>query len=175
MITAVPPVRDAASPLSAVGPETKRDTAYRRLTMLFDKLLTQAILGTASDAIIASDQDGVIHFWNQGAERIFGYASSEAVGQSLDIIVPPDFRQRHWDGYRRVMQTGESHYSRGDLLSVPAIRKDGTRISVEFSIVPLKNHEGRVDGMAAIMRDVTKRHDEMRALKAQLARTGTAP
>ena len=57
--------------------------------MVFDKLLTQAILGTASDAIIASDQDGVIHFWNQGAERIFGYAASEAVGQSLDIIVPP--------------------------------------------------------------------------------------
>jgi PAS domain S-box-containing protein len=143
--------------------------------MVFDKLLTRAILDTASDAIIASDQDGVIHFWNQGAERIFGYAASEAVGQSLDIIVPPDFRQRHWDGYRRVMQTGESHFDRGDLLSVPANRKDGTRISVEFSIVPLKNHEGRVDGMAAIMRDVTKRQEEMRALKAQLARTGTAP
>jgi PAS domain S-box-containing protein len=143
--------------------------------MVFDKLLTQAILGTGSEAIIASDQDGVIHFWNPGAERIFGYAVSEAVGQSLDIIVPPDFRQRHWEGYRRVMQTGESRYDRGDLLSVPAIRKDGTRISVEFSIVPLKNHEGRVDGMAAIMRDVTKHHDEMRALKAQLTRTGTAP
>lgn len=55
------------------------------------------------------------------------------------------------------------------------MRKDGTRISVEFSIVPLMNHEGRVDGMAAIMRDVTKRHDEIRALKAQLARTATAP
>ncbi|MFM0472041.1 PAS domain-containing protein [Paraburkholderia strydomiana] len=143
--------------------------------MVFDKLLTQAILGTGSEAIIASDQDGVIHFWNPGAERIFGYTASEAVGQSLDIIVPPDFRQRHWDGYRRVMQTGVSHYDRGDLLTVPAIRKDGTRISVEFSIVPLKNHEGRVDGMAAIMRDVTKRHDEMRVLKAQLAGTGTAP
>lgn len=143
--------------------------------MVFDKLLTQAILGTGSEAIIASDQDGVIHFWNQGAERIFGYAPSEAVGQSLDIIVPPDFRERHWDGYHRVMQTGESHYDRGDLLSVRAIRKDGTRIWVEFSIVPLKNHDGRVDGMAAIMRDVTKQHDEMRELKALLARTGTAP
>lgn len=143
--------------------------------MVFDKILTQAILGTASEAIIATDQDGVIHFWNHGAERIFGYASSEAVGESLDIIIPEPLRQRHWDGYRRVMQTGESHYGRGDLLSVPAIRKDGTRISVEFSIVPLKNHEGRVDGMAAIMRDVTKRFDEMRALKAELAATRPAP
>lgn len=143
--------------------------------MIFDKILTRAILGTGSEAIIASDQDGVIHFWNQGAERIFGYAASEAVGQSLDLIIPPELRQRHWDGYRRVMQTGESQYGRGDLLLVPAIRKDGKRISVEFSIVPLKNHEGRVDGMAAIMRDVTKRHDEMSALKAQVARTGAAP
>jgi PAS domain S-box-containing protein len=81
-------------------------------------------------------------------------------------IVPPDFRQRHWDGYRRVMQTGVSHYDRGDQLTVRAMRKDGTRIAVEFSIVPLKNHEGRVDGMAAILRDVTKRHEEMRVLKA---------
>ncbi len=143
--------------------------------MIFDKILTRAILGTGSEAIIASDQDGVIHFWNQGAERIFGYAASEAVGQSLNLIIPPELRQRHWDGYRRVMQTGESQYGRGDLLLVPAIRKDGKRISVEFSIVPLKNHEGRVDGMAAIMRDVTKRHDEMSALKAQVARTGAAP
>ncbi|MFL9943240.1 PAS domain-containing protein [Paraburkholderia graminis] len=143
--------------------------------MIFDKILTRAILGTGSEAIIASDQDGVIHFWNQGAERIFGYAASEAVGQSLDLIIPPELRQRHWDGYRRVMQTGESQYGRSDLLLVPAIRKDGKRISVEFSIVPLKNHEGRVDGMAAIMRDVTKRHDEMSALKAQVARTGAAP
>lgn len=143
--------------------------------MVFDKILTEAILGTASEAIIATDQDGAIHFWNQGAERIFGYASSEAVGESLDIIIPPDLRQRHWAGYRRVMQTGESHYGRGDLLLVPAIRKDGARISIEFSIVPLKNHDGRVDGMAAIMRDVTKRYDEMRTLKAQLARTGLAP
>jgi PAS domain S-box-containing protein len=143
--------------------------------MVFDKILTEAILSTTSDAIIASDQNGVIHFWNPGAERIFGYTANEAVGQSLDIIVPLEFRQRHWDGYRRVMQTGESHYSRGDLLSVPAIRKDGERISVEFSIVPLKNHEGRVDGMAAIMRDVTKRFNEMHALKVQLAKSGVAP
>ncbi|BFG79963.1 PAS domain S-box protein [Paraburkholderia terrae] len=143
--------------------------------MVFDRVLTQAILSTTSDAIIASDQDGVIHFWNQGAERIFGYTPSEAVGQSLDIIIPLDFRRRHWDGYQRVMQTGESHYTRGDLLSVPAIRKDGERISVEFSIVPLKNHEGRVDGMAAIMRDVTKRFNEMHALKAQIARAGGVP
>jgi PAS domain S-box-containing protein len=127
--------------------------------MVFDKLLTRAILDTASDAIIASDQDGVIHFWNQGAERIFGYAASEAVGQSLDIIVPPDFRQRHWDGYRRVMQTGESHFDRGDLLSVPANRKDGTRISVEFSIVPLKNHEGRWHGGHHAGRDEAPRRD----------------
>jgi len=142
--------------------------------MIFDTILTKAILGTTSDAIIAADADGAIHFWNQGAERIFGYTSDEAVGESLDIIVPEHLRERHWAGYRRVMQSGESHYGRGDLLSVPAIRKDGAHISVEFSIIPLKNHEGRVDGMAAIMRDVTNRVEELRWLKAQLVKTRDA-
>ena len=143
--------------------------------MIFDRKLTKAILGTSSDAIIASDADGLIHFWNRGAERIFGYTSGEAVGESLDIIIPEHLRQRHWDGYRRVMQSGETHYGRGDLLLVPAVRKDGTQISVEFSIVPLKDHEGHVDGMAAIMRDVTKRVKEIHSLTARLKKAGTQP
>ncbi|MBB5503315.1 PAS domain S-box protein [Paraburkholderia sp. MM5384-R2] len=145
------------------------------MTMIFDSKLTKAILSTTSDAIIASDAEGLIHFWNHGAERIFGYTISEAVGNSLNITVPEHLRQRHWDGYRRVMQTGESRYGRGDLLTVPAKRKDGTCISVEFSIVPLMDSEGHVDGMAAIMRDVTKRLEEVHALKARLAGTVSPP
>jgi PAS domain S-box-containing protein len=143
--------------------------------MIFDRELTRAILDTPSEAIIATDANGVIHFWNRGAERIFGYASGEAVGEPLDIIIPEHLRKRHWDGYRRVMQAGESHYGRGDVLSVRAIRKDRTPISVEFSIVLLKDADGHVDGMAAILRDVTKLYDEMRALMARMHAAGALP
>ena len=131
--------------------------------------LADAILSTVSDAIVAADEDGVVRFWNPGAERIFGYASAEAVGQTLDIIIPERQRARHWAGYRQVMATGESRYGRGDVLAVPGVRKDGTRFSLEFTIVPLRDETGRMAGMAAIMRDVTARFEEMRAMRQQLA------
>jgi PAS domain S-box-containing protein len=132
-------------------------------------LLADAVLSTRSDAIVAADRDGVIRFWNPGAERIFGHAASEAIGRSLDLIIPERLRQRHWDGYRRVMQTGSSRYGEHDVLSVPALRKDGKTISVEFSIVPLKNESGQMLGLAALMRDVTARFDEMRQLRRTLS------
>ena len=131
--------------------------------------LADAVLSTVSDAIVAADKDGIIRFWNPGAERIFGYASSEAVGQSLDIIIPEGQRQRHWHGYRQVMATGESRYGRGDILAVPATRKDGRRISVEFTIVAVRDESGAMAGMLAIMRDVTARFEELRALRQKLA------
>jgi PAS domain S-box-containing protein len=133
------------------------------------RALAAAILSTPSDAIVAADKDGTIFFWNPGAERIFGYASAEAVGRSLDIIIPERLRQRHWDGYRRVMAGGQSRYGHGDLLSVPAVRRDGTGLSVEFTIVPLHDETGTLTGMAAIMRDVTRRFEETRELKRRLA------
>ncbi len=136
--------------------------------MSFSALLAEALLATRSDAIIAADQDGIIRFWNPGAERLFGYSSDEATGRSLDLVIPERLRQRHWDGYRRVIATGNSRYGADDLLSVPALRKDGVTISVEFTIVPLLS-EGRVIGLAAIMRDVSKQFEEMRALKSKLA------
>jgi PAS domain S-box-containing protein len=126
--------------------------------------LGNAVLFTQSDAIIAADRDGVIHFWNPGAERIFGYSRDEAVGRSLDIIIPERLRQRHWSGYHATMQTGQSRYGTGDLLSVPAMRKDGNTISVEFTIVLLKSGAA-IEGIAAIMRDVTPRFEEMRRLR----------
>jgi len=73
---------------------------------------------------------------------------------SLFRIIPE--RQRHWDGYSLVTQTGQSRYGEGNVLSVPALRKDGTTISVEFTIAPLRNEAGRLFGMAAILRDVGK-------------------
>jgi PAS domain S-box-containing protein len=137
--------------------------------MSYFDLLASAVLATASDAIIAADKDNIVRFWNPGAERIFGYTQEEAIGQSLDIIIPERLRKRHWDGYRRVMASGESRYGHGDILAVPGVKKDGTAISIEFTIVPLTGEGGRLNGVAAIMRDVTEKFSEVSALKKKLA------
>ena len=130
--------------------------------------LGEAILSAKSDAIVAADKTGAIVFWNPGAERIFGYANADAVGRSLDIIIPARLRKRHWDGYHRVMKSGESRYGHGDILAVPAIKKNGMGLSIEFSIVSLRNETSELVGLIAIIRDVTKRFDEIRALKQKL-------
>ena len=141
--------------------------------MPFARIVADAILAASADAVIASDSDGTIRVWNPGAERIFGYTEAEALGQSLDIITPERLRARHWDGYRKTMATGESRYGEGALLSVPGIRKDGQSISLEFTSVPLRDEQGRMTGVVAVMRDVTVRFAEMKALRQQLAnRTG---
>jgi len=120
----------------------------------------------APDGILAVDRDGVIRFWNGACSRIFGYLAAEAVGRSLDIIIPERLRVRHWHGFAETMRTGVTRYGAGELLSVPAVRKDQTRISVEFSIVPFRGDDGTMAGVGAIMRDVTKRFEEMKALRA---------
>jgi PAS domain S-box-containing protein len=138
-----------------------------------------AVVRSATDAIVATDRDGIIQVWNAGAERIFGFQTGEAVGRSLDLIIPERLRARHWEGFRTVIETGKSRYGDGDLLSVPGLRKDGRQVSVEFTIVPLSDAHGTMTGMVAVMRDVTKRFDEVKALRRELARaagrTGAAP
>ncbi|MEX2374464.1 MAG: PAS domain S-box protein [Dehalococcoidia bacterium] len=115
------------------------------------RLVAEAILAAAADAVVATDRDGIIRVWSPGAERIFGYSALEAVGQSLDLIIPERLRARHWEGYRRVMETGVSRYGAGDLLAVPGVRKDGQQISLEFTIVPVMDDTGQVAAMAAVI------------------------
>ena len=143
--------------------------------LISPSVLADAVLHTSSDAIVASDKDGIIQFWNAGAERIFGYTSGDAMGKSLDIIIPERLRARHWQGYRQVMATGESRYGHGDVLAVPGIRKDGTGVSLEFTIVPVRDGTSRMIGMVAIMRDVTARFEEMRALRQKIASASKLP
>jgi PAS domain S-box-containing protein len=133
------------------------------------EVLARALLAASGDAIIATDRDGVIRFWNRGAARIFQYREDEALGQNLDLIIPERLRARHWAGYRTFMATGRSRYGDGDLLAVPGVRKDGTRLSLEFTIVALKGADGAIEGVAALMRDVTARFEETRELRRKLA------
>jgi PAS domain S-box-containing protein len=136
---------------------------------LTDSPLLNAILESSSEAIMASDVEGKIMFWNPGATRIFGFDATEALGQSLDLIIPEKLRARHWQGYRHVMATGHSRYSEGDLLSVPALTKDKRRISVEFTIAILRDDQGNMIGMTSVMRDSTARFEEMKSLRRRIA------
>ncbi len=124
--------------------------------------LFQRIVQEIPEAVIFADRTGVIRLWNSGAETMFGYSAGEVVGQSLDMIIPERLRPRHWDGYHKVIASGVTRYAR-ELLATPAIRKDGRRISIEFSITLLKEDTGKVLGAAAIIRDVTARWETEKA------------
>src|SRR6516164_1634396 len=134
-----------------------------------------SLVRDSPDAVVYADSEGIIRFWNHGAERIFGFAESEALGQSLDIIIPERLRARHWAGYAATMRSGVTRYGAGEILAVPATHKDGRRISVEFTVLPFRDETGRMTGIAAILRDVTARFEEMRALRAQLSQSGQSP
>ncbi|WP_321340196.1 PAS domain S-box protein [Breoghania sp.] len=130
--------------------------------------IARKLLDGLPDALVISDREGKIVFWNAGAERIFRFSESEALGQSLDIITPERLRERHWTGYERTMRSGRTQYGAGDLLSVPAIRKDGRDISVQFSIVPFREDDGTITAIAAVMRDVTLEFEERKQLRKAL-------
>ena len=141
---------------------------------LSQEQLCSKIVGESNDAIMFSDHEGIIRLWNNGAERIFGYTAVEAIGQSLDLIIPENLRKRHWDGYYRVMESGTSRYS-VDMLATPALRKGGARLSTEFSMVLIRGSNGEMLGVAAIIRDVTARwqrekeaRERIRELEARL-------
>lgn len=132
-----------------------------------EEWLAGTIVAASSDAIMFSDRDGIIRLWNSGAEKMFGFTAGEALGQSLDLIIPENLRGRHWDGYGRVMESGSSRYST-DLLSAPALNKNGSRLSTEFSMVMVKDKAGQMLGVAAIIRDVTVRWQREKELKERI-------
>lgn len=121
----------------------------------------------AADAIIAAAADGKIIFWNPAAARIFGFTPAEALGQTLDLIIPERFRARHWEGYRKVMSTGASKYQ-ADVLRVPARHKDGHQLSIAFTVTLVDSPASGGRVIAAIVRDETARWNEERELKRRL-------
>ncbi len=134
----------------------------------FNEWLCSRIVAESREAIVFADREGVIRLWNRGAEAMFGYPEAEALGQSLDLIIPENLRARHQEGYRRVMAAGASRYAT-QLLAVPGRRRDGSRISLEFTLTLVKNDRGEVLGAAAIIRDVTARWERDRDLQRRLA------
>ena len=106
-------------------------------------------------------------FWNPAAERLFGFTATEALGSSLDLIIPERFRERRWTGYQTVMRTGQTRYGTR-VLRVPALRKDG-QPRLPFTVALLHAPDGRCTGITTIVRDDTKRWQEEQALRRRLA------
>lgn len=130
--------------------------------------LPRRILDGSPDAILICDPSGIVRYWNAAAERVFGFGAAEAVGASMDLIIPERLRARHWRGWDATMTSGITKYADGRLLAVPALHKDGRQVSIEFSLQLVKDPDGQIAWIAAIVRDVTERYTRDRALaKAQ--------
>ena len=131
-----------------------------------DAMLAALMHGLA-DAVVICDTEGTITYWNAAAERVFGWPADHAVGQSLDLIVPERQRNAHWEGYRRVMASGDTRYGT-ELLRVPSLHSDGQRRSIAFTVSLLKDATGAVTGIAAVVRDETERWAEEQRLRREL-------
>jgi PAS domain S-box-containing protein len=126
------------------------------------------ILDGSPDAILICDPTGTVRYWNAAAERVFGFGVTDALGLSLNLIIPERLRARHWAGWDATMRTGVTHYGEGQLLAVPALHKDGRQVSIEFSIQLIKDVHGQIEWVVAIIRDVTERFIREKDLRAQL-------
>jgi PAS domain S-box-containing protein len=141
-------------------------------------LNTEELIARAPDAIIFADCAGVIRLWNQAAETMFGHGATDAIGQTLDLIVPEPYRVAHWAGFSHAVKQGR--FAKGDaLLTSRALRKDGRIIAVELSAAIVRGPSGQVQGIMAIGRDVTERcardqaqHERIASLERQLAAGG---
>jgi PAS domain S-box-containing protein len=135
--------------------------------MMYRQFDTEQFVQMAGDAIVAANVDGMVVLWNHAAQRIFGYAENEALGESLDLIIPERFRHRHWEGYHKVMQTGQTRYG-AEVLRVPGLHKDGHTISIAFTVAILYNAVKQVQTIVAIIRDETNRWNEEQALRKRI-------
>ncbi len=131
--------------------------------------LAARILDGSPDAILVCDRSGALRYWNRGAESVFGFSPAEALGRSMDLIIPERLRARHWGAWDTAIRTGVTTYGDGRLLAVPALRNDGGQISIEFSIQLLKGPKGQVEWVVAFVRDVTERYIREKALRAKLS------
>ena len=120
------------------------------------------------DAIIIADAQEKIILWNPAATRIFGYTAEEALGKTLDLIVPERQRHRHNEGYSKSMEAGTTRYG-ASLLKVPALHKDGSTLSIAFTVGMLFDDKQQANGVVAVIRDETERFAQERALKKRIA------
>ena len=135
-------------------------------------IVYEQVVEALGDAVVICGRDGVIRFWNAAAERLFGCAPAEALGSSLDLIIPKRLRELHWSGFDKAIATGRTRYAH-DVLHVPATHKDGRALSIAFTVGLLLGPQREVTGLVAVIRDETTRFAEERDLRKRLAELET--
>lgn len=145
-------------------PMTDRNLPTTLSRKELERVGAEALLGIP-DAVVMSDRDGIITLWNEGATRLFGFSADQALGQSLDIIIPQRLQQRHWEGYNAMLRSGRSTHDAGELLNVPALTRKRETISVQFTVAPVTDGKGTITGVISIMRDFTETREELRRLR----------
>lgn len=133
----------------------------------------QQLVSVMGDAVVVCDTQGSITLWNPAAEYMFGFTEAEALGQSLDLIIPERLRQRHWEAYHKTMATGQTRYGH-DVLRVPAVNKAGSPMSISFTVALLNDANGQVIGIASVIRDETVKFQEERLMRKRLAELESA-
>ena len=130
--------------------------------------LDAKIIGDAADALIYADRAGVIVRWNAASSLLFGFSAEEALGRSLDIIIPEHLRPAHWKGFEAAIATGVMRLAGRPTLT-RALHKDGRRLYIEMTFALVRDDAGGVLGSVAMARDVTERVERERAAKARAA------
>ncbi|HJV71433.1 PAS domain-containing protein [Ideonella sp.] len=138
------------------------------MTSSIDSIDFGQLVRAMGDAVIVADASGAIVVWNAAATRLFGFSEAEALGHSLDLIIPERQRSRHNEGYAKTVDTGITRYG-SSLLRVPALHKDGHTLSIAFTVALLTGSQGQVGGVAAVIRDETARFNDDKALRRRLA------
>jgi PAS domain S-box-containing protein len=117
-----------------------------------EQAIAQAALAPGPHAVVSADREGIIREWNETAEHIFGHSAGQAIGQSLDLVVPEEERANHWRNFRRVMATGLLNYRPDHVLDVEGLRRDGTRVMLDVALIAIPDEAGCLVGITAIMR-----------------------
>jgi len=132
------------------------------------------ILRSMPEALIFCDLEGIIRVWNGGAEKVFGWSAAEAVGQSLDLIIPERMRKAHWDGFNQALARGGVKPGRTSMIT-RSLHKSEEFIYVDMSFEMVRDEAGQMLGSLAVARDATKRFNDEKALRKQLAELSAKP
>ena len=126
--------------------------------------LADWIIEQMSDALICADQAGSIVRWNEAACRLFGFSAAEALGGSLDLIIPEHLRAPHWKGFHAAMRSGNLTLQGRPTLT-RALHKSGRKLYVEMTFALVRNPDGVAVASVAMARDVTERLQKERAAR----------
>lgn len=107
-------------------------------------------------AVVFADPKGDIQYWNAESEQIFGYAPSEIVGRSVETVIPPAYRQRHWKAFDAAMASTDPEYIDTGSQALPGLHQDGTELALEVHLFRIPDSRGNSAGALAVFSPVAE-------------------